>query len=322
VSDFAMSADQRNRRSDSQARRNTERNKLIADPSTGTHSQSAARHSLADFLRTMRDRAQPRSNGGRARRRVPGLRREEVAAEAGISLAWYTWLEQGRPVRVSRRTLASIADALRLDATERAHLFHLADAADAPPARPSLTGCLPNPLRALVDALGPHPAYAVNGMWHVVHANLTATRVFGDFGAHPGVTDNVLARLFLDPHWRVLFEDWERVAELAAAQFRSATAPLVGDAEVQALVNRLRDRSATFAACWGQELSPPLTWRKAILHPTAGRLSMHYSSFAPDDGPADVRVILYVPADPSTAARLGELSRPARTLTTWFPSTA
>jgi len=178
-------------------------NKLSTDTSTPTTRlrESPAR-TLGAFLRRMRDRATPLDARRGSRRRAAGLRREEVSQAAGISVTWYTWLEQGRDVRVSPRALNAIADALRLDATERDHLLRLADAAHATRAS-SITQVASEQLVRFVDALS-HPAYAINGMWDVLHANRAATALLGEFRPeHP--TGNVLTRLFLDPAWQRLF---------------------------------------------------------------------------------------------------------------------
>ncbi|MER9421633.1 helix-turn-helix domain-containing protein [Mesorhizobium sp. M0317] len=125
---------------------------------------------LARFLRERRDRL-PRIDGANGRRRAPGLRREEVAAEAGISTTWYTWLEQGREVNASPQVLRSLARVLKLSRSEQAYLYQLA--------RPDLDwrnrlgeqGLPSAPLLSLLDGLAPHPAYVVNRYWQVVACN-------------------------------------------------------------------------------------------------------------------------------------------------------
>ena len=142
---------------------------------------------------------------------------------AGISVTWYTWLEQGRSVRVSSQTLNGIARALRLTPTERAHLRTLAEAAASPGHAARITSAASPTLRAVVDALAPHGAYAINGRWDVLHANGAAHALLGNFGTAPGVTDNILRRLFLDGDWRRRFTQWESVTASAVAQFRAST---------------------------------------------------------------------------------------------------
>ena len=287
---------------------------MSADPGIETTTHDTPGRSLGAFLRRMRDRAEPQPGHRTTRRRAAGLRREEVALAAGISVTWYTWLEQGRPVRVSHRTLRSIARALRLDAIERAHLLALADAASSP-LRARLTEEASPMLRAMADGLSPHPVYIVNGLWDVLYANDAAKRVFGDFEARAGITDNVLRRLFLDVDWSDRFVDWDAVARSAVAQFRAATAGLVGWPRWTEFVARLADESASFRARWhDHDLAPALARDKVVRHPELGELPFVYASVAPDGEPADVRVILYTPADLLTAARLSLLRPNARSL--------
>lgn len=285
-----------------------EGNKLTVDTSTATTRHDAARQALADYLRAMRGRATPVNGTRTNRRRVRGLRREEVAVEAGISVTWYTWLEQGRPVRVSARTLRAVARALRLAPAERAHLLRLASAALGSPHRARLTRDPTVGLRAMVTNLSPHPAYAVNGVWEVLCRNRLADAVFGDFDREPGCTDNVLRRLLLDPEWRERFANWEEVAESAIAQFRAATGDFVGRSTWRQFVASLSADSPWFAERWlAQRVAQPVSYAKVVRHPTAGSLRMLYASLAPDGEPPDVRLIVYTPADADTARRIRRL---------------
>ena len=282
---------------------------MSADPGIGgttIDSPESPTRALAAFLRRMRDRAEPRAGRRTPRRRAAGMRREEVAIDAGISVTWYTWLEQGRPVRVSRRTLLSIARALRLDATERAHLLRLADAATA--VRPRLTSAASASVRALADGLLPHPAYVVNGLWDVLYANRSARIVFGDFDARPGVTDNILRRLHLDADWRTRFVDWPSVCGSAVAQFRLATAAMVGSPSWTAFVDQLSHDSEDFAGRWARhELATSFPREKVVRHAAAGDLRFLYASVAPDAEPTDVRLIVYTPADGAASDTLSAL---------------
>jgi transcriptional regulator with XRE-family HTH domain len=280
---------------------------LSADTGIPTTTHDAARRALGEFLRTMRGRATPSNGAHTGRRRVRGLRREEVAMAAGISLTWYTWLEQGRPVRVSTRTLRAIARALELRAPERTHLRRLATAASGGRRLP-MTRVASDGLRALVTNLSPHPVYAVNGLWDVLCRNRIADVVFGDFDREPGCTDNVLRRLMLDADWRERFENWEQVAESAVAQFRAATGHLVGRSVWRQFVATLSAESSWFADRWSAHtIAPAVSYTKVVRHPAAGSLSMVYASLAPDGEPADVRMIVYAPADADTATCIRRL---------------
>jgi len=275
--------------------RESEANKLSVDTGIGGTRIATARESLGALLRRLRQRARPAPNRRASRRRVAGLRREEVALEAGISVTWYTWLEQGRPVRVSPSTLLEIARALGADETERDHLLRLGVASSAP-VRPSFASAATTHIREFADGLRPHPAYAVNGRWDVLYANEPAHRIFGDFNAQPGVTDNVLRRLCVDPAWRALFEDWEDIVASAVAQFRASTGHFAGDPEWDAFVAQLQTESSVFAGHWSrQELAASHPRHKVLRHAELGRLAFTYASVALDAGPDDVRVVIYTP---------------------------
>jgi MmyB-like transcription regulator ligand binding domain len=158
----------------------------------------------------------------------------------------------------------------------------------------SLTLSASTSLRSVVDALAPHPAYAVNGRWDVLYANSAAIDLLGAFDAQPGRTDNILRRLFLDEHWRLLFEEWEKVAAAAVAQFRSETAHMIADARWNEFVSALAVESVAFAECWARhDLSEPVARHKILRHPEFGRVRLLYASVAPESEPDDVRVIFY-----------------------------
>lgn len=276
------------------------------DRGVGTTPLAASR-ALGAFLRRMRGRP-ALAVAGDGRRRVSGLRREEVAVAAGISAGWYTWLEQGRPVRVSSATLRAIARALRLSEAEAAHLARLAASVGSATPRWRRTTAPSAGLRTFVDALGA-PAYAVNGRWDVLHANAAARAVFGPFDASPGTTDNVLARLFLDPAWRTLFADWDAVARSAVAQFRAATGHLVASPDWNAFVADLAGRSPELARVWEEHalLGAHLRRKRLAL---AGRppVELLYASLAPEGEPEDVRVVLYAPADAEARGVLAKVT--------------
>lgn len=273
-----------------------------------TRLPDAPERALGAFLRRMRDRARVEGVAGRRtlRRRAVGLRREEVAESAGISVTWYTWLEQGRPVRVSTATLRAIARALRLSAVERAHLVRLASAVAAPTRSARLTRRANDSVVAFVDALAPSPAYAVNGLWNVLHANRAASLVLGAF-ASTAETNNVLARLFLDPSWRGFFANEDAVREAAVAQFRAATGHMINDARWRSFIDKLSSASVDFDALWRrQDLASSASREKINEHRALGRLRFRYTSVSMDGEASDVRVIVYSASDAATAQVLLE----------------
>src|SRR5215475_7587947 len=173
------------------------------------------RRLLGAFIRAHRERVPP--EGQSVRRRTPGLRREELAARAGISPTWYTWLEQGRSVQASPEALARIADALLLSRAERAYLFQLAGRGD--PGVPSDTAAdAPASLLAIVAQLS-QPAYGLDRLWNACCWNDAASRLFRGWldGDHHR---NLLRFVFLDPAARRLIPDWELRARRVLAEFR------------------------------------------------------------------------------------------------------
>ena len=144
-------------------------------PESGDH----GRRALATFLRSRRERADPDGTGLPAggRRRTPGLRREEVSLLSGVSLTWYTWLEQGRDINVSPQILLALARALQLDEVERAHLFRLAGRAAPEPAERSLQ--VPDAVRAFLDTLMPNPAFVIDRCFDVLAWNRAQEAVLG-----------------------------------------------------------------------------------------------------------------------------------------------
>lgn len=217
------------------------------------------RHDLAAFLRARREQLSPSDAGlpGGGRRRTPGLRREEVAALAGVGLTWYTWLEQGRDIGVSAVFLDKLAQVLKLDAAERRHLFLLAH--ERPPAEPGKTWCVLPPLvRRLMHDL-PHPAFVLNLRWDVLGFNGHADQVFG-FGAFAPARRNLLWMLFNDPLLRQRLHDWEVQAPLMLSSFRRDFARATKEADIHALVDELERVSPEFKTCWRRhDLQAPCT---------------------------------------------------------------
>ncbi|HEX6536849.1 MAG TPA: helix-turn-helix transcriptional regulator [Gemmatimonadaceae bacterium] len=257
---------------------------------------------LADFLRDRRSRIPPESAGfsrGR-RRRTRGLRREEVALLAGVSVTWYTWLEQARPIRVSEGTLDALARALRLAPEERAHIFLLA--LGRPPADPPAPpDSAPPELRRLLERVGPVPAYIMGPCWELLASNTAADAVFGLDALGPG-DRNMLWYMFGHPDARRRIVRWEASAQRVLARFRAATARVVEDPRVTALVERLVAASAEFAAWWPRHdiLGRP-GCRKEIVHPDVGELVFEHSTLLAND-PPDLQVVFYTPLDEADTA--------------------
>lgn len=263
---------------------------------------------LAQFLRTRRERIGPAEAGlepGR-RRRTPGLRREEVALLAGVSATWYTWLEQGRPVRASEEVLDRLGRVLRLDPAEHRHLFVLARGhRPADPLDPPAV--VDARLQALLDVL-PYPAYAATNGWTVVAWNRAARLVFADYEALSGRERNIVWMAFTDPGHRRMAVNWEEQARSALALFRASTAPNIGEEWHRRFVAELAERSVEFREWWPHhDVRAAHAGPKLYDHPIAGRMAFEPMTLRYEDG-AMLWVMIKVPAPGTdTAARLARL---------------
>jgi transcriptional regulator with XRE-family HTH domain len=235
------------------------------------------RADLADFLRRGRARLDPSDVGlaPGARRRTPGLRREEVASLAGMSVDYYTRLEQSRGPHPSRQMLAALARALRLTDDERDHLFHLAG--EEPPRRESVSAHVRPGLLLVLDRLHDTPAMVVSDCGAVLAQNALSKALSGDAFARPPGDRNLLRRFFLDPTARDLFppEDIPEHARAHVANLRAVTASRPDDPEPAALVAELRAASEEFAALWNtHEVAVRRTSTKRFRHPLVGLLEL------------------------------------------------
>lgn len=254
------------------------------------------RSELAEFLRTRRERLSPEDAGlpGGRRRRTPGLRREEVAALAGVGVTWYTWLEQGREIGVSADFLDNLARVLRLDAAERRHLFLLAH--ERPPAEPGKTFCsVPSLAGRLVEDLAPHAAYIINLRWDILAFNGPADDLFG-FGRHEPGQRNLLRLLFTDPAMREVIVDWQEQAPAMLASFRRDFAAAREDADARGLVAELEAVSPEFKGWWrSQDVHAPCTGRRTIC--VAGQpVDFEHTSLTIDGG-QHLRLVVYAHAE-------------------------
>lgn len=264
------------------------------------------RAELAEFLKHRRALVSPGSVGlePNGRRRTPGLRREEVAQLAGVGLSWYTWLEQGRDIRPSAQVLDALARTLRLGTGERAHLFHLARV-ELPLPASDYPREAPPELRAVVDALGPNPAYLIGPRTDVLAWNAAAVRVIGEPQPAPDGRSNLLWWLFTIDERRG--EQWRGTARNTLARFRAEHARRIGDPDFAALIEALEAASPDFRAWWPHhEVLTEQLGMKTIEHPELGTLRLHHIQSVPTSHP-DLRLTQFAPVDATTRATLQAL---------------
>lgn len=250
---------------------------------------------LGEFLRSRRSRVDPRTAGFPAeRRRSPGLRREELASIAGVTVSWVAKLEQGQAHAVSQDVLASLSRALNLSEAERAHLFALAGyRVDG--AAGGGTHVTPA-LRTLLDEVEPNPAYLLDRGWNIVAWNRAEARLFRGLLTSTGTPPNLLKLVFLDEELRRLMVDHDEELVRLVSQFRLHCVEWLDDGEVEPLVADLRQASSRFAALWdAKDVRPFATTRRLFDHPTAGRLSLDHHRLAVLDQPG-MQLVVYTSA--------------------------
>jgi transcriptional regulator with XRE-family HTH domain len=264
---------------------------------------------LGHYLRDRRTRLDPAALGfPLARRRTPGLRREEVAQRASVSATWYTWLEQGRGGAPSAEVLGRIAHALLLTEVEREHLFLLG--LGRPPAvrHQGVEGVTPR-LQRVLDALDVSPALVKTSTWDVVAWNRAAAVVLTDYGALQPAERNILRLMFLDARVRSAQPDWKSVARFVVAAFRADVARAGASGSARELVEELSRRSPEFDALWrDNDVRSYGEGTKQLRHPVAGRIGLEYSAFAVDGRP-DLGMVVYNPATPADAQKIRSLLR-------------
>ncbi|WP_156758897.1 helix-turn-helix transcriptional regulator [Microbacterium karelineae] len=262
------------------------------------------RRELGSFLRARRERVSPRDAGiaVNGRRRTPGLRREEVAQQAGIGITWYTWLEQGRATGVSDQVLHAVARVLQMTDAERHHMLMLADRA------PAVSHLPPMNLRpehtAVIEQLLPFPAAVQTDGYEIVASNRAYRFLFSDLDAYAPEDRNCAWLMFTDPTWRGSLVDESLVLPDIAARLRAHSAEHRDDRRGDLLIERLLRASADFRACWEDyEVADERPRLRRYASPGAGRLTTHFQSLWIDPG-RGTRIIVMSPADERTADRL------------------
>jgi transcriptional regulator with XRE-family HTH domain len=266
------------------------------------------RRELGEFVRAHRERLTPAAIGlsGGARRRTPGLRREEVAQLCGLSTTWYTWIEQGRDVSASPQALARLAEVLRLGRAGRAYLFEVAGKRDPdPPA--SETEEVPPSVLACVHAISA-PAYLLDRTWTARGWNAPAERLFVGWLDQPQER-NLLRFIFLRPGARSLICDWAARARRVAAEFRAACSAHLDDPALRGLIAGLRQESREFAQSWDQHgVLEREGGLRTFNHPRDGFLRYEQVTFDVASQP-DWKLTILVPEQPRLPAHRAKAKR-------------
>jgi transcriptional regulator with XRE-family HTH domain len=255
----------------------------------------AQQRELGDFVRAQREKLTPAALGlpPGARRRTPGLRREEVAQLAGLSTTWYTWLEQGRDMSVSPLALARLAGVLRLGRAERAYLFELAGKRDPEPGDDP-TEAVPPAILACVEAIGA-PAYILDRAWTALSWNRAAEQLFVGW-LDGGASRNLLRFIFLDPGARRLICDYDERARRVVAEFRASVSTHRDDGSIKGLVETLRRANPDFARLWDEHgVVGREGGARTFNHPADGFLSYEQVTFDVAGRP-DLKLTMLVPS--------------------------
>jgi transcriptional regulator with XRE-family HTH domain len=265
------------------------------------------RNEIREFLASRRARITPERAGlpaYGANRRVPGLRREEVALLAGVSVDYYTQMERGNLGGVSDSVLDALASALQLDEAERAHLFDLARTATTPARSPRPGG--PQRVRPsiqrLLDAMIGVPAYVRTGRLGILAANRLGHALYAPVLAGQRLPVNLARFLFLDPRAGDFYVDWDKTANDAVAILRGEAGRNPNDRQLQDIVGELSTRSEDFRARWGaHNVRLHRTGGKQLHHPVAGDLELTYEAL---ELPADpgLTMVTYT-AEPGSASQ-------------------
>jgi transcriptional regulator with XRE-family HTH domain len=266
-----------------------------------------SRNEIRDFLTSRRARITPEQAGLPAyggNRRVAGLRREEVALLAGVSIDYYTRLERGKATGVSESVLEGLARALQLDEAERAHLFDLVRAASTAtrPRRRSASSARQRvrpSVRRILDSMTTTPAYVRNDRLDILAANRLGRALYSPLFGNPAQPANPARFIFLDPAAERFYLDWERQAQDVVAALRSAAGRDPYDRALSNLIGELSTRSETFRTWWAaHNVRLHRTGVKRLHHPVVGDLTLTYEALELSADPG-LRINAYT-AEPGT----------------------
>jgi transcriptional regulator with XRE-family HTH domain len=290
----------------------------------GTHgaapaANAARRTELAAFLRARRERISPEDVGIPAgtRRRTAGLRREELAQLAGVGVTWYTWLEQGRPINASVQVLDAIARTLRLDATERAHLFRLADVPGTAVPADCVECPLPPEVQRILDSV-PYPASVLTERFDLLAWNKIYASLFPRLVQAPAGERNTLVGCLTSQACCSPVPEKDKYSATLIAQLRNAYGKHVGDPAWTHFIRRLEAISPVFAEIWAaHDVAQPASHIKRFRHPTLGVITTKSTSFAVT-AVQGARMLVYTPDDAQSEKAIARLAA-GEELTARFP---
>ncbi|MFD7895765.1 helix-turn-helix transcriptional regulator [Streptomyces sp. NPDC059743] len=266
------------------------------------------RSELAVFLRGRRARVTPADVGmpPGLRRRTPGLRREEVAQLSGVGVTWYTWLEQGRPINASAQVLDAVARTLRLDRTEREHLYHLAEVPHEPDPQADADGVGPE-IQGIVDTLDPLPAVVYNARYDILATNAGYDDLFDIPMMQKYERPNALWILFTVPEEKCPLVYPETELPVMVATLRGAYGRHVGEPGWESFVRRLSAASPHFAELWESgDVILPGPRVKTFRHEAVGEIRMTSVSLSVNGMP-ECRIVVYTPVDEENRQRTATL---------------
>ena len=267
------------------------------------------RAQLSEFLKSCRARVSPTEVGlpHTGRRRTPGLRREDVAALAGLSATWYTWLEQGRDVRPSEKVLENLSRTLRLSSDERDYLFALAQHRP-PPMAPTRDEPVSPAVQRMLDALNV-PAMVMTVRWDVVAWNRLVNRHFRDYAAMAPKDRNLFKILMTGPDYQQYPDEYAVMARRIVSKFRVDYSQAADDPAFEALIEELNDISPTFRELWrGPEIMGRSEGVHLLRHPKLGGITLEHTSYVLEGAPS-LRVVIFAPYDTESAVKVAQLAR-------------
>jgi transcriptional regulator with XRE-family HTH domain len=262
-------------------------------------STQAQRRELGALLRARRGQLVRADFGlptvGRAR--ATGLRREEVSALSGVSMTWYTWLEQGRDILPSRQVLDSLARTLRLSSTEQTYVLSLVGYSAPASVLDDRLRIAPGHVQRLLDSLAGSPAFAIAPDWGISGWNAAYAALYPNIATATATDRNLLWLVFTDPYVRMLLPQWEQDSRRFLAEFRVEAGLRLGEPAVAALVERLQSTSDSFRAGWTNHDIQGFASRERLFHhPRVGDLCLEHHRLAPSDHP-DLHLVIYTPVD-------------------------